>query len=63
MSQTIASHRTVPAAARMLGTDRSTVFRWVKSGKLPAVRVGARYRIADADIAAMITPAAENGAK
>lgn len=32
-------------AAEVLEVDGSTVRLWIRAGKLPAVRVGARYRI------------------
>ncbi|MFE9328563.1 helix-turn-helix domain-containing protein [Nocardia sp. NPDC052278] len=35
----------VPDAARLLGVGRSTVYAAVKSGEVPAIRVGNRVRI------------------
>lgn len=35
----------VPDAARLLGIGRSTLYTAVKSGEIPAVRVGHRVRI------------------
>ncbi|MEU6585524.1 helix-turn-helix domain-containing protein [Nocardia sp. NPDC046763] len=35
----------IPDAARLLGIGRSTVYAAVKSGELPAIRVGHRVRI------------------
>jgi excisionase family DNA binding protein len=35
----------VPDAARLLGVGRSTVYTAVKSGEVPAIRVGNRVRI------------------
>ena len=49
---------TVPEAARVLGVNHSTVWRWVEAGRLPAQRVGVRgIRIRKADLAAVIGPA------
>ncbi|RMI28412.1 helix-turn-helix domain-containing protein [Nocardia stercoris] len=35
----------IPDAARLLGIGRSTLYAAVKSGELPAIRVGNRVRI------------------
>ncbi|MET9492516.1 helix-turn-helix domain-containing protein [Nocardia sp. NPDC006630] len=35
----------IPDAARLLGIGRSTVYAAVKSGEVPAIRVGHRVRI------------------
>ena len=40
------------AAARMLGTSTRTVQRWISQGKLPARRVGGRWRVASDAIGA-----------
>jgi len=37
-------------AARRLGVHYQTAYRWVRSGELVAVRVGARYEVSDAAI-------------
>src|SRR3954454_22860008 len=37
-------------AARRLGVHYQTAYRWVRSGELVAVRIGARYEISDAAI-------------
>src|SRR5436305_1912865 len=43
------------AAAELLGVDRSTVRHWIHDGKLPASEtVGGQYRIARADIEALL---------
>ena len=48
---------TVPEAARMLSVSSSTVWRWVKSGKLRAFRVGDRsIRIKSVDLETIISP-------
>jgi excisionase family DNA binding protein len=41
------SHITIPQLARMLGVSRITVYRKVKSGEIPATKVGHMYIIAD----------------
>lgn len=39
-------------AAEMLGVDYKTVWRLIRSGELPAGRVGRVYRLSEADLAA-----------
>lgn len=49
---------TIEEAARLLRVSPVTIWRMVKSGELPAVRVGKKVmRIRKADLAAVITPA------
>jgi excisionase family DNA binding protein len=56
-------YRSLPDIAREYNVDRSSVWRWVKAGRLPAVRVGVRnYRVAAEDVAAILGDANENGA-
>lgn len=45
----------------MLQVDRTTIYRFVESGQLPAVRVGKQWRFAQADIDRLLhkSPAAE----
>jgi MerR family transcriptional regulator, light-induced transcriptional regulator len=38
-------------AARLLGVHYQTAYRWVRTGFLPAVKVGSGYRLAAADVA------------
>ena len=45
--------------ARRLGTSTRTVQRWIESGKLPARRVGGRWRVANGAFDALETAAAE----
>ena len=45
--------------ARRLGTSTRTVQRWIESGKLPARRVGGRWRVANVAFDAFETAAAE----
>ena len=48
---------TVPEAAQMLSVSPSTVWRWIKSGRLRAYRVGERtIRIKSVDLEAVISP-------
>ena len=35
---------TVPEVATLLGLGRSTVYAWAKSGRIPAIRIGPRWR-------------------
>jgi excisionase family DNA binding protein len=42
---------TVPQLAKVLNLSRSTVFKWVKSGKVQASKVGGTWIIDDPDIA------------
>lgn len=49
----------IEAAARLLHVSPVTVWRMVRQGKLPAVRVGRKaVRIRKADLAAVVEPAA-----
>lgn len=44
------------AVATRLGVDRTTVWRWIKDGKLPAFRPGRNVtRISEVDLDAFIT--------
>ena len=36
--------------ARVLGVHYQTVYRWVRTGRLPATKVGAEYRVAARDV-------------
>jgi excisionase family DNA binding protein len=48
--------RSAPAVADQLGVSRVTVYRWIRAGRLPAVRVGGgAYRISPADVDRMVT--------
>jgi excisionase family DNA binding protein len=54
---------TAPQAARLLKVSTMTVWRWIKAGKLPAVRVGERsVRLKRADLNGVIRPAREGTA-
>jgi len=41
---------TVPEAARRTGKDPETIRRWIRSGKLPARRVGTQHIIDERDL-------------
>lgn len=47
---------TLPDVARFLNVSESSVRRWIKSGELPAIRVGpgGRYRITRAAVVAQM---------
>jgi len=46
----------LPDVARRLGTHRVTVWRWVRRGRMPAVRVGHHYRVPRDIAEAMLAP-------
>lgn len=41
---------TIKQVARQVQVDDKTVRRWIKAGKLSAIELGGRYRIAPADL-------------
>jgi excisionase family DNA binding protein len=41
---------TVPEAARRLGRDPETIRRWIRSGRLPARKVGTQHVIEEQDL-------------
>jgi excisionase family DNA binding protein len=48
----------VPEAARALDMSESTIWRWIRSGLLPAQRIGPkRVRVLEADVRATAQPA------
>ena len=47
---TRATYLTVAEVAGMLRVSTMTVYRLIKSGELPAMRVGKSYRLAEADV-------------
>jgi excisionase family DNA binding protein len=51
---------TVPQAARLLKVSTPTVWRWIKAGMLPALRVGERsVRIKGSDLDRVVRPVQE----
>ena len=44
---------TVPEAARRTGLSAETIRRWIRSGKLPARKVGTQHLIEERDLAAV----------
>jgi excisionase family DNA binding protein len=42
---------TIPQLAKILGLSRIEVYRKVKKGQIPAVKIGRAYAISDRDIA------------
>ena len=49
-AQVLGRFFTVAEVARQLRVSNMTVYRLIKSGQLPAVRVGRGYRIRDEDV-------------
>ncbi len=48
-------YATKAEAARLLGVDRLTIYRWIKSGKLKAERIGREVLIRRSDLSRMST--------
>jgi excisionase family DNA binding protein len=45
---------TVPQAARKAGKDPETIRRWIRSGQLPARKIGTQHVIEEADLEALL---------
>lgn len=45
---------TVPEAARRAGKDPETIRRWIRSGDLPARKIGTQHVIEEADLEALL---------
>ena len=43
-------------AATKLGVTSQTVRLWIQEGKLPAIKVGSRYRIKEDDLSKVMAP-------
>ena len=43
-------YMTIPQLAKLLGLSRIEVYRKVKRGKIPAIKIGRNYAISDRDI-------------
>ena len=41
-------------AAKYLNVSRTTIWAWIKNGKLPAIRIGRNYRVKISDLNLMI---------
>ena len=41
---------TVPEAARLVGKDAETIRRWIRTGRLPAQKIGTQHVIEEADL-------------
>lgn len=54
--QTTAGRLTVDEAASRAGVEAETVLRWIRSGRLPAAKVGRGYQIAEQALAALLNP-------
>lgn len=45
---------TIPQLAKLLGLSRIEVYRRVRKGQIPAIRIGRNYAISDRDIAQIL---------
>jgi excisionase family DNA binding protein len=45
---------TVPEAAKRIGKDPETIRRWIRSGRLPAHKVGTQHVIEETDLDGLI---------
>ena len=45
---------TIPQLAKLLGKSRIAVYKDVRKGKIPAVKIGRNYVISDRDIACVL---------
>lgn len=50
------THGTLDEVAVYYDRSQATVARWIKAGKLPAVRLGSRVLVAWDDVDALLTP-------
>ena len=58
----VATYFSVTETARLLGVSRTTVWRWIRQGRLRAYKVGQRtIRIRDEDLDAQLTPIQQPG--
>ena len=46
---------TVPEAARRAGRDPETIRRWIRSGRLPARKIGTQHVIEESDLELMLS--------
>jgi len=55
-------YKTINEAAELLDVSRTTVWRWIREGRLPAYRAGSRtIRIRAEDLDAQLTPIQQPG--
>jgi excisionase family DNA binding protein len=47
---------TVPEAARRAGKDPETIRRWIRTGRLPARKIGTQHVVEEADLDALLDP-------
>jgi excisionase family DNA binding protein len=45
---------TVPEAARLAGKDPETIRRWIRSGRLPARKIGTQHVVEEDDLEAIL---------
>jgi len=45
---------TIPQLAKLLGLSRIEVYRKVRKGQIPAIRIGRNYAISDRDVARIL---------
>ena len=45
---------TIPQLAKLLGLSRIEVYRKVRKGQIPAIRIGRNYAISDRDVASVL---------
>lgn len=45
---------TIKDIARQLKMDEKTIRRWIKSGQLPAIELGGKYRVSRTDLNAFL---------
>lgn len=54
---------TVPEVSRWLGVRKHAIYGFIKSGWLPAVRIGRRLRVSPADVHALLREARTDSQK
>ncbi len=52
---------TVPQAAQRVGTSEDTVRRWIYSGRLASIRVGARHLVSESELLVAAIPRSPRG--
>lgn len=50
----MAEYITIPQLAKLLGVSRIAIYKKVKKGQIPAIKVGRTYIISDRDITSII---------